>query len=95
MKILQVHNKYLLSGGEDAVVENEKRLLESKGHAVFQFTKDNKEINNYSLFKKANLIQTSVWSKASYLVIKKAIKKYKPDMCHVHNYVMLQGKSYI
>lgn len=48
MKILQVHNKYQLSGGEDVVVESERKLLESKGHEVFSFIKDNDEINHFS-----------------------------------------------
>lgn len=89
MKILQIHNRYLLSGGEDAVVENEKRLLESNGNSVFQFVKDNNDINGYSLFKKANLINSTVWSKESYRELKELIKKVEPDICHVHNYMPL------
>ena len=32
--ILQVHNFYQLPGGEDTVIENERRLLEKHGHRV-------------------------------------------------------------
>jgi glycosyltransferase involved in cell wall biosynthesis len=93
MKILQVHNYYQFSGGEDSVLENEKRLLESKGNSVFQFIKENKEINGYSLLKKANLFNRSVWSKESFHELKELIKKVKPDICHVHNYMPLISPS--
>ena len=89
MKILQIHNKYQLSGGEDSVVENEKRLLESKGHEVFPYIKDNSEISNYSVFKKVALIQSSVWSNESYDEVIEIIKRIEPDICHVHNYMPL------
>jgi len=93
MKILQVHNRYQLSGGEDVVVENEKRLLESKGHIVLQFIKDNKEIIGYSFLKKAKLINSAVWSKESFKEVKELIKNVKPDICHVHNYMPLISPS--
>lgn len=93
MKILQVHNKYQLSGGEDVVVENERRLLESKGHEVFLLIKFNDEITRYSILKKINLISTSVWSKSAYNEIKNTIRKIKPDICHVHNYMPLVSPS--
>jgi len=31
MQILQVHNEYIFKGGEDTVVENEKKILEENG----------------------------------------------------------------
>ncbi len=34
MKILLVHNYYQVRGGEDAVFENEKAMLEGQGHSV-------------------------------------------------------------
>lgn len=39
--ILIVHNHYQLPGGEDTVVENEKKLLEEKGHRVFLYIRNN------------------------------------------------------
>ena len=37
MRILQIHNQYQHPGGEDAVVEAERRLLEERGHTVDQW----------------------------------------------------------
>ena len=36
--ILIVHNYYQIPGGEDTVVENEKRMLEEHGHKVILYT---------------------------------------------------------
>jgi glycosyltransferase involved in cell wall biosynthesis len=44
MKILQVHNYYQQAGGEDAVVEAERALLEAKGNDVIPFYKSNDTI---------------------------------------------------
>lgn len=93
MKILQVHNFYQFSGGEDVVVDNEKSLLESKGNVVIQFIKSNEEIKNYSFLKKVNLFNDSVYSKYTYLEIREIIKKEKPDICHVHNTMPLISPS--
>ena len=48
MKILQIHNKYIYSGGEDSVVEEEAKLLISKGHEVMQLLRDNSEVKSLS-----------------------------------------------
>ena len=45
MKILQIHNEYLIRGGEDTILENEKTILEKKGHKVQQLIRKNKKRN--------------------------------------------------
>ena len=50
MKIVQVHNYYQISGGEDTVVAAEKKLLEEKGHQVITYYRHNSEIKNQTLF---------------------------------------------
>ena len=45
MRILQIHNHYQQYGGEDAVVANEKALLEESGHTVESFTIHNEIIS--------------------------------------------------
>lgn len=89
MKILQVHNYYKLPGGEDTVVKNEKELLLSKGHDVIEFTKTNKEIDHFSLYRKLRLLSDTTFSKRIYYEITKLLDKIKPDICHVHNFVPL------
>lgn len=93
MKILQVHNYYQYSGGEDIVLKNEYDLLTSHHHNVFQFSKSNNEINNYSFVEKAKLFFNSVYSKNSFNEIFESIKRLRPDICHVHNTMPLISPS--
>ena len=50
MKILQIHNKYRNYGGEDVVVENEYKLMTSKGFKVKQLFFDNQVISPTKFF---------------------------------------------
>ena len=50
--VLIVHNYYQIPGGEDTVVENEKKMLEENGHKVVLYTRHNDELNNLSKLKK-------------------------------------------
>lgn len=93
MKILQVHNYYQYSGGEDVVLNNELALLNAHGHEVIQFTKSNKEIDNYSFIEKSKLFFGAAYSNKSYNEISELIKRSKPDTCHVHNTMPLISPS--
>lgn len=84
-RILIVHNYYKLSGGEDRVVEDEKKLLEDHGHQVFLYTRSNLEIDEYSSLQKLNMIVNSVFSIRTYREVRKIIKEKKIDIVHVHN----------
>jgi glycosyltransferase involved in cell wall biosynthesis len=89
MKILQVHNHYQFSGGEDTVFSNEYKLLTYYGHEVIQFTKSNKDIDNYNIFQKSKLFFNAVYSRSAFEVVLKIIQENKPDVCHVHNTLTL------
>jgi glycosyltransferase involved in cell wall biosynthesis len=85
MKILQVHNKYQHPGGEDVVVEAEKKLLEHHRHDVIQYLRDNNEITSFSPLQKVSLFWKTTWSQHSYDQIEKLIQEQKPDIVHFHN----------
>jgi len=85
MKIVQVYNAYQYASGEDTVVEEEKRLLESNGHRVIQFLKHNKEITAYSKNEQIRFALNLRGSKKIALEFKQLLLKEKPDVCHVHN----------
>jgi glycosyltransferase involved in cell wall biosynthesis len=85
MNILQIHNYYQYSGGEDVVLKNEYELLTSKKHTVLQYLKNNSEISDYSLLQKGKLFYNTSYSKKSYREILKLFKVEKPDVAHVHN----------
>ena len=44
MKVLFIHNRYQHRGGEDAVLDMERRLLESYGHVTETLLFDNESI---------------------------------------------------
>jgi len=93
MKILQIHNFYLQRGGEDVVYEAEKQLLESHGHTVVRYERNNKEIEQFSLIEKSFLLWRTTWQKRSYFEVKDIIINEKPDICHVHNIMPLISPS--
>jgi len=85
MKIFQVHNRYRFYGGEDAVVDEEARLLKSYGNEVIQIIKDNNKELILFKDKLTTLINIS-YSKKVFEDMEANIIKYgKPDVVHVHN----------
>ena len=55
MKILIVHNRYQIPGGEDQVAAQEAELLRAHGHQVFTYSRDNGELKTFSLWQKLAL----------------------------------------
>lgn len=92
-KVLIVHNYYQLSGGEDTVVDNEKKLLEEHGHEVFFYGRDNAELNNMGLLKKLLLPVNMVFNLKTYREIKALIQNEHFDIVHVHNTLLLISPS--
>jgi glycosyltransferase involved in cell wall biosynthesis len=93
MKILFVHNAYQERGGEDWVVEEEKRILEEHGHEVFLFRKDNADIRRYSLLGRAAALPRTVFSRPSARELRRVIKAFRPDAAHVFNTFPLVSPS--
>lgn len=92
-RVLLVHNYYKLPGGEDTVVENERRLLEEHGHKVFLYTRSNREMENFSMVQKFLLPFTAMFSLRTYREVKKIIVEKKIDIVHVHNTLSLISPS--
>ncbi|RYE50758.1 MAG: hypothetical protein EOP48_19255 [Sphingobacteriales bacterium] len=78
MKVLFVHTYYNLSGGEDAVLENEMKLLRGSGHTVELLAFHNQ---GHVLLK----LLTMPFNPISYAKTKAKIKEFQPDMVHIHN----------
>ncbi len=87
--VLIVHNYYRIPGGEDVVLQNEKELLESKGHKVFLYTRNNDEFKGAKLSQKISLAFTAVFNPKTYRDICRIIEKEKIDVIQVHNTVAL------
>jgi glycosyltransferase involved in cell wall biosynthesis len=93
MKILILHNSYKFKGGEDKVVENEYLLLKKKNKVSKIIRKNSKEINN--IFDNFNVALNLNYSKKSINIIYNKVKKFKPDIVHVHNIFPLWSSSII
>jgi glycosyltransferase involved in cell wall biosynthesis len=83
MKILILHNKYKIPGGEDSVVLNESALLKQFGHDVEVVYFTNDDINGSK--QKVATGLNAVYSRSANQKIKTVIEKFKPDVIHVHN----------
>ena len=88
--VLILHNRYRQAGGEDAVVEAERALLESNGHRVQLRTVSNERIPDApGLAGRARLAAGTVWSPAAASLVRRAIERERPDVVHVHNVLPL------
>ncbi len=85
MKILLVHNRYQLRGGEDFVFEEESALLERHGHHVIRCEVSNDEIKDYSAFQRFLFSGRTTWSSAGYRMVERLARQEKPDVAHFHN----------
>jgi glycosyltransferase involved in cell wall biosynthesis len=82
MIVLLVHNRYQLSGGEDAIFAAEAELLRRNGHDVVELVRDNK---NLRVMSKRDIISGAIWSRSSRNAMDQTILKNRPDVVHFHN----------
>jgi len=85
LKILLVHNRYQVPGGEEVVFEQEKQLLEAAGHEVFTYCRSNDEIENLSAPQRLTLIGRTTWATDTEREISHLLFERRPDVVHVHN----------
>lgn len=87
MKILVVHNRYRIRGGEDSVFETETAMLRDGGHTVVTWEKSNADIPERQGFVgKIRLFLSTVWSRSSYREMRERLRTERPDVVHVHNF---------
>jgi glycosyltransferase involved in cell wall biosynthesis len=84
-RILQIHNEYLLRGGEDVVLESENTLLTNHGHEVRQFVWRNKDTDTNTLVGKLRLAKGALWGKDYMPALKAILDEFKPEVAHIHN----------
>jgi len=93
MKILQLHNLYRFTGGEDAVVHRERMLLQQHGHQVVALERSNIEMDQWPLWRRALLPLRVMFSLESYRQVRKFCRAERPDVAHVHNVFFLLSPS--
>jgi glycosyltransferase involved in cell wall biosynthesis len=93
LKILIVHNPYLQPGGEDVVFEQERRMLEQKGHEVVIYCRSNQEITSYAGIARLALVKRTVWASDSREELAELLVRERPDIVHVHNTFVMVSPS--
>lgn len=93
MKIVLVHNTYQQPGGEDRVVEQERRMLQAAGHRVIPFTRSNFAADEYTGVRRLSLAARTIWNAQSRSEFKNLLDREKPDVVHVHNTFMTMSPS--
>src|SRR5690554_5776454 len=84
-RVLIVHNVYKHTGGEDVAVQQQRALLEARGHPVYMYTRDNAETDAFNPLQKAVFFLSSFFSRRTYREIRTIVRQFKPDVAHVHN----------
>jgi hypothetical protein len=86
MKILMLHNKYLVPGGEDQATMADAALLRDQGHEVELLVEDNRRVEQLG---KARTGMRTVWSRESYRRIDEKLRTGDFDILHVQNFFPL------
>jgi glycosyltransferase involved in cell wall biosynthesis len=90
MKILAVHNRYRLRGGEDECHDAKVRLLASRGHHVRELVFDNSLIADGN---RLGLALSTCWNRASYSRLTDAASNWRPDIIDIDNFFPLGSPS--
>ena len=95
MKVLVIHNRYRAErpSGENVLVDTESCLLEEHGCRVERLVVSSDEIGQWSAARKALLPARVVWSREGHRLTAEAIRRFRPDVVHVHNTFPLLSPS--
>jgi len=83
MRLLFLHNKYLVAGGEDVSSQAEADLLRQAGHYVDYVSVDNADIIKKNFISMA---LNTFWSNSYYNKVEELIKRNSYDLIHVQNF---------
>lgn len=90
MRILSIHNRYQIRGGEDESREAEERLLREMGHFVDVYEEHNDRVAKLS---KAQVALKTIWSTESYKIVERQLHQAAYDIVHVQNFFPLISPS--
>jgi glycosyltransferase involved in cell wall biosynthesis len=90
MRILTIHNRYQIKGGEDECYEAEVRLLREMGHKVEIYEENNDKV---SALGKLNIAARTVWSDEAYQTVKGLLASKPFDVVHLHNFFPMISPS--
>lgn len=81
LNVLQIHNQYRESGGEDTVVAREAELLREAGHTVVEYQVP----NPIRAWEATTTLLAAPWNPRSMARLHDVLSEVRPDVAHVHN----------
>ena len=95
MKVLLVHNRYRSAqpSGENAVVEEERSMLDERGVETHLLTVESDAIAGWPPWRKATVPGRVIWSEAGAQGVRDRIDDLRPDVVHFHNTFPLLSPS--
>ena len=93
MKVLIIHNYHRDRGGEARALEEQREALESKGHEVCLYTRDNWEISDSRIKQFRELGINMFFSVKTYKEVLNLVQNFCPDVVHIHNIFPLLSPS--
>lgn len=87
MRVLVIHNRYRIRGGEDLAVDREVALLRSSGVNAKLLEYHSSGIEG--AFAKVKLAWNLPYSDSARLFVSAELERVKPDVVHVHNFFPL------
>lgn len=85
MKVLVVHNRYRLPGGEEETARVETLFLRNRGHEVIEYYRDNGELDSVGSWRMIQVACGSVYSRRAARDLETLVVRHAPDVAHVHN----------
>ena len=77
-RVLQAHNRHASRGGADAVLDQDRRMLEGAGHQVARIITEAAEKGGPGAAAQA------VWNRRTSEQVARAVREFQPDVVHVH-----------
>src|SRR5262249_18509694 len=90
MRILMLHNRYLVPGGEDVSVPAEAALLARHGHEVELLEQDNRRVEELG---KTRTAMRALWSSEAMRLVTAKLRACRFDVLHVQNFFPLWSPS--
>jgi glycosyltransferase involved in cell wall biosynthesis len=90
MRVLQLHNRQLATGGADLQLANEARALRRRGVDVETMLVDNHDIEQLGPLRAG---VRSVWNHEANRELRNLVRQFHPDIVHVHTPFPLMSPS--